>query len=491
MALGGAMLRHGAVSGRFGSSGFTLPLMAINRTLLYMDDDERRAAELSAFLKKALEIELEEGGRQLGEDELKEIALKSGLSEADWEKLSERLSAHAIRGRNFLEQGNFEDAVIDLEEAVILAPYSADILYECGLAHLGLWQKSGKESDRARADELLRKCLELEPSHAGAAEGITELNRVKPPKRTKKWALVAVALLLVSIGVGANQLSSSPLFEKSGERDLPVSAAELAPTISPHSEGKYHVNSIGLKFAPVPILGGAGDGTEILFSIWETRNEDYARFLIDNPKYGWIKPDFGQTGDHPVVYVSWDDAVAFCNWLTKVEREKGFIGENQRYRLPTDHEWSCAMGIGGDEDAGRLPIEKDTNGPLFPWGRQFPPPVGVGNFFGEECRDAPLQNVPNRKVVKNYYDGYTRTAPVGSFPPNQFGLYDLSGNVWEWCADWYSEEKLNRVRRGSSWIDFAPGSVKVSERLRGLPGAGTRADGFRCVLVTDDIEASE
>ncbi|MDF1739520.1 MAG: SUMF1/EgtB/PvdO family nonheme iron enzyme [Verrucomicrobiales bacterium] len=456
-----------------------------------MDDDERRSAELSAFLKKALEIELEEGGKQLDEEALRKIALKSGLTEADWEKLGERLNEHSVRGRNFLEQGNFEEAVVDLEEAVILAPYSADILYACGLAHLGLWQKSGKESDRVRADELFRKCLELEPSHAGAAEGITELARAKNPKRKKKWAAVGAALLLVSIGLGASQLSSSPIFERQGTRDMPVAVGELGPTMSPHSEGKYHVNSIGLKFAPVPIVGGPGDGTEVLFSIWETRNEDYTRFLIDNPKHGWAKPDFGQTGDHPVVFVSWNDAVAFCDWLTKVERKKGFIGENQRYRLPTDHEWSCAMGIGGEEDAGMLPVEKDTNGPLFPWGRQYPPPVGAGNFFGEECRDAPLPNAPNRKVVTNYNDGYTRTAPVGSFSPNQFGLYDLSGNVWEWCDDWYSGEKINRVRRGSSWIDFAPGSIKLSERLRGLPGSGTRADGFRCVLVTDDIEDGE
>ncbi len=450
-----------------------------------MDDDERRAAELSAFLKKALAIELEEGGKQLDEAELKAIALKSGLSEADWEKLCERLNEHAVRGRNFLESENYEDAVIDLEKAVILAPYSAEILCDCGLAHLGLWQKSGKESDRGRAEELFRKCLELEPSHPKAAGGITELNRPNKPKRKKKWALAAAALLLISIGLGMNQLSSSPVLEKLEPAVLPVEASELAPTGTPYSDGEIHVNSLGLRFAPVPITGGPGDGTEVLFSIWETRNEDYARFLVDNPKHGWVKPDFAQGADHPVVFVSWDDAVAFCDWLTKVEREKGHIGEHQRYRLPTDHEWSCAMGIGGDEDAAMLPVDKDANGPFFPWGRQFPPPSGAGNFFGEECKEAPLLDDPSRKVVKDYSDGYTRTAPVGSFPPNQFGLYDLSGNVWEWCEDWYSDEKLNRVRRGSSWIDFAPGSAKVSERLRGLPGSGTRADGFRCVLVDE------
>lgn len=456
-----------------------------------MDHDERRSAELSAFLKKALEIELEEGGRQLGEEELKDIALKSGLSDADWETLCERLNEHAIRGRNFLEQGNFEEAAIDLQEAVILAPYSADILCDCGIAHLGLWKKSGKESDRGRADELFRKCLKLEPSNAKAAEGITELLRVRKPKRKKKWALVAAALLLVSIGVGASQLSSSPILEKLKPRVLPVLSSELEPTLTPYSEGKFHVNSIGLKFAPVPIQGGPGEGTKILFSIWETRNEDYTRFLLDNPKYGWIKPDFAQAADHPVVLVSWDDAVAFCDWLTKVEREKGFIGENQRYRLPTDHEWSCAMGIGGNEEADRLPADKDNNASLFPWGRHFPPPATAGNFFGEECLDAPLINSPNRKVVKDFRDPFTRTAPVGSFPPNQFGLYDLSGNVWEWCDDWYAEDKIYRVRRGGSWIEFAPGALRLSERLRGLQSSAVSADGFRCVLVTDELEGEE
>jgi len=450
-----------------------------------MDGDQRRSAELSAFLEKALEVQLEDSGKQLSAAELKKIALRSGLSEADWEKLDERLNGNAIRGRNFLKSKNFEEAVLDLEEAVILAPYSADILCDCGLAHLGLWQKSGKKGDRVRANELFRKCLELEPSNSKAAEGITELSRTSKPKRKKKMALLVAALLFVSIGIGADQLSSSSIFET---RDLPVRPSELGPTIRPYDEGDIHVNSLGLKFAPVPIHGGPGDGTKVLFSIWETRTQDYSRFLLDNPEYGWTKPDFEQTVDHPVVFVSWDDAVAFCEWLTKVEREKGFIGENQRYRLPTDHEWSCAVGIGREEDAERLPVEKDNKGVMFAWGRNFPPPAGAGNFFGQECRETSMHDAPNRKMIRNYSDPFTRTAPVGNFAPNEFGLYDLSGNVWEWCADWYSEEKVYRVKRGSAWIEFAAASIELAERLRGFPSDGGRAEGFRCVLVEDEDE---
>jgi formylglycine-generating enzyme required for sulfatase activity len=72
----------------------------------------------------------------------------------------------------------------------------------------------------------------------------------------------------------------------------------------------------------------------------------------------WRKASF-QTSDHPAVNVRWENTVAFCEWLTQKERIRGRIGKDQRYRLPSDHEWSRAVGIGGKEDAGLPPKAKD------------------------------------------------------------------------------------------------------------------------------------
>ena len=190
------------------------------------------------------------------------------------------------------------------------------------------------------------------------------------------------------------------------------------------------MNSLGMRFVPVP-------GTNVLFSVWETRVKDYQAFC-DATEKSWENPGFTQTGDHPAVNVSWDDAKAFCEWLSEKEGKK--------YRLPTDHEWSCAVGIGDRENADATPKSKDTIADVFPWGEQWPPPNDAGNYFGEECKTAtglaelkaagfdPLSSLP---VIEGFNDGNVFTAAVGSFRPNGLGIYDLGGNVWEWCQDEY------------------------------------------------------
>lgn len=130
------------------------------------------------------------------------------------------------------------------------------------------------------------------------------------------------------------------------------------------------INSLGLRFVPVP-------GTSVLFSVWQTRVQDYAAYAraVNGVNDSWKNPGFKQDATHPVVNVSWDDAKAFCVWLT--EKERGKLPAGSKYRLPTDAEWSRAVGIGDAEEkagASRSPKEKDEKIKdkehpwAYPWG---------------------------------------------------------------------------------------------------------------------------
>ncbi|MDF1814449.1 MAG: SUMF1/EgtB/PvdO family nonheme iron enzyme [Verrucomicrobiales bacterium] len=240
-------------------------------------------------------------------------------------------------------------------------------------------------------------------------------------------------------------------------------------------------NHLGMRFVPVPIEGGPTDGKTILFSVWETRVGDYEKFIRDERKREWPNAGFPQEDDHPAVNVNWDDAVAFCEWLTKEDRKKGKIGVKDYYRLPTDHEWSCAVGIGEEEDPSLFPQAKYKKlGKLYPWGKEWPPPEGAGNYRGEETASNP---VGDGKVIEGYNDGYERTAPVGSFPLEHHGIRDLSGNAREWCQDWFDDTKEKRVLRGGSWVNGNESPLGSSFRDGYTPASRGSSVGFRCVCV--------
>lgn len=262
------------------------------------------------------------------------------------------------------------------------------------------------------------------------------------------------------------------LFQKLTGQAVAVNAASAAPD-------KPFENSLGMKFVPVPIVGGPTAGKTIRFCIWETRVQDYAEFVKDT-KAVWPKPNFKQGPDHPAVNVSWEDATAFCAWLTKEERRKRKIGPGDTYRLPSDHEWSCAVGIGKDEDPTLVPMAKSGKISGYPWGTEFPPPAKGGNYNGEETARDP---VPGRKPMPGYNDEFDRTAPVGSFLPNAFGLFDTGGNVCEWCQEWFDPLIANsRVARGGYWGFSDLTSMSSSHRLDRTPAIQLNSIGFRVVL---------
>ena len=160
-----------------------------------------------------------------------------------------------------------------------------------------------------------------------------------------------------------------------------------------------------------------------------------------NPRYSWQNTGFPQTDADPVLNVTWNDALALTEWLTRTE--------GHRYRLPTEAEWEYACLAGA---ATRWPNGDD--------------PARVAAIANVFDADASV-NWPRWQVYAlGAHDGFAFTAPVGRLAPNAFGLYDMIGNAWEWVADWYGEDYYARaptddpqgpptgdrkVRRGGSW----------------------------------------
>jgi formylglycine-generating enzyme required for sulfatase activity len=275
------------------------------------------------------------------------------------------------------------------------------------------------------------------------------------------------------------------------------------------SKDKPYQNSLGMAFVPA--------GTpRVLFSVWETRVKDFEAFVEDSGHdaisenaYGgaahtlekgnvwkqvggsWRDPRFpsNQSGEHPVVCVSYLDAEAFCTWLTKKESASGKIPASAIYRLPTDAEWSSACGIS-----------------TYPWGDNYPPKSSDGNYSGQEAMVGAYEGFGNPLTKEGYRDSAARTAPVGVFTENRFGLCDMGGNVSEWCRTWYAASlndadllkelpvlkddrggQAYRVLRGASWGSDDRVTLRSSFRNYDLPTSRDACRGFRCVLMVAGV----
>jgi formylglycine-generating enzyme required for sulfatase activity len=223
-----------------------------------------------------------------------------------------------------------------------------------------------------------------------------------------------------------------------------------------NDSGDTSENSLGQRFVAVK-------GTDVLFCIWETRVKDYEVFRRETRR-SKDSAGFSQGETHPAVMISWEDAALFCSWLTARELKSGKIPEGAVYRLPTSKEWSLAVGLAA-ENPDPLQFSEGPSQTEFPWEGPWPPPVSSGNYH------------PDLGV-----DSFSNTSPVGSFNPNQYGIYDLGGNVWEWCSDAYKNSIDFRVLRGASWRMRSPGDLLSSMEIGNVSHLRLSTYGFRVVL---------
>lgn len=229
-------------------------------------------------------------------------------------------------------------------------------------------------------------------------------------------------------------------------------------------------NSLGMKFVPVPIGAGRSKDQRVLFSIWETRRKDYAAYVAKNRGVNeeWKEQicngvPIGQNDYEPVVSVNSYDASYFCKWLMNTERVAGIIEDGGAYRLPTDVEWSYAVGVGDQEVFTLVRMKAPLIPDVYPWGRFFMSSAIVGNYCDETAK---AKGTAFGNIIDGYNDGYATTAPVGSFAPNRFGIYDLGGNVAEWCEDESAMLGTNDILlRGGSWEDGNRETLLSSYRL--------------------------
>jgi len=227
-------------------------------------------------------------------------------------------------------------------------------------------------------------------------------------------------------------------------------------------------NSLGTTLVP---LGG------LLVARTETRVRDYREFITATGIFTPPATAFPQALDHPVAGVDRGGAEAFCAWLTEREQTMGLIRPWQRYRLPTDREWSLFAGLANE--SGATPAERAANtAPIWSWGDAWPPPTQAGNFADESAA-----GTLGSFVIPAYLDSFPATSPVGSFTVGPEGLFDLSGNVWEWVSDPYqTNNDTLGVVRGGAWNSSDQALLALGYRNPVPVGATDGFYGFRYVL---------
>ena len=363
----------------------------------------------------------------------------------------------------------------------------------------GLDRRIDAVVSQALADDPERRLRSVKEL-AAAISQVAESHRLGHVRQRRRVRLLAAVAIVTILGFGASV--GAWYAGKQNESGKPVHR----PPVTATREDPW-TNSLGMKFVPVP-------KTNVLFSIWETRVRDFEAFFQadtavlpdwrsganDNrlnlkksattktkpdgkvvPTYDWRNPGpgFEQTPDHPVCGILMINMRMFCAWLTWKERLEGRIPDNHLYRLPTSDEWSQA--------SGRRDKTADSKSMLD--ALEAGDPQATANFAGPEV------------IGPTSWEGFThlerrdpfpRTAPVGSFAPNGYGIYDMSGNLIEWTdteAPPDPEKPNGRYYfiRGGSWSTGTGKFCRLEHRRSERLGSTGPSIGFRVVL---DLKAA-
>lgn len=239
--------------------------------------------------------------------------------------------------------------------------------------------------------------------------------------------------------------------------------------------GKPWENSLDIKMVPM--------GRAMLATI-ETRRKDFAEFARSTnlpPAEGRI---LDADLDLPITHVTRAEAEQFCRWLTDRERGKGLLEPDQEYRLPTDDEWSMAAYL--PREVGATPADRSNRiEGIYPWGFTPSPTVKVANLLDKSA------DPTGKKSVLGYDDGAAGLAPVGNLRADSRGLFDLSGNVWEWVADPWDTTSAEGVARGAAFTTSERQQLLASYRRKLSPSSREADVGFRILLIGSGLSARD
>lgn len=212
-----------------------------------------------------------------------------------------------------------------------------------------------------------------------------------------------------------------------------------------------------------------GGGFDLSFLWLESENIWFGKYEVSNGEFRRFKHTHTSmfadsisldNDDQPAVFVSWNDAKEFCNWLN-INYSKT-IPEGWLFRLPTSDEWMHAAACGTQRK--------------YPWGGGWPP------LYGNYSDLSAKNTFSDWQGIASYDDGFPATAPVTQSGTNEWGICGLGGNVWEWCEDWYGKDKQYKVRHGGGWDFDIKASLSIDYRGFDKPDMRYDTVGFRVVI---------
>jgi formylglycine-generating enzyme required for sulfatase activity len=193
----------------------------------------------------------------------------------------------------------------------------------------------------------------------------------------------------------------------------------------------------------------------------------------------WRNPEFAQSDQHPVVFITWNDASQYCQWLTAKAIQRSLIPNEWEFRLPTEAEWEFACRAGSES--------------MYFFGDSPDELINFANFADNSMAYALRDDLELAKLASDVDDGYSFTSPIGTFQANGFGIFDIYGNVGEWVLDSYDaypaspvqdpfkQRDIHHVIRGGSWRTPAM-NCRSAARSGMTPSHPYGFLGFRIVL---------